>query len=233
MATSSPIQFLKRIVKAALGREPFVRRDVHVTTQRLGSTYGGWHVVPEGITADSVVYSFGIGEDISFDTAFIAMYGTTIHAFDPTPKSLAWLRTQTLPPRLIVHDYGIAAFDGQIAFYPPENDAHVSHTVLNRPATKDRAIHVPVKRLCTIMSELGHTSLDVLKMDIEGAEYDVIDDMLSSGIRPRQVLIEFHHRFPNVGVAKTTRAIQKLREAGYGLCSVSSSNEEFGFLRVR
>jgi hypothetical protein len=72
-----------------------------------------------------------------------------------------------------------------------------------------------------------------LKLDIEGAEYDVIDDMLSSGIRPRQVLIEFHHRFPNVGVAKTTKAIQKLRDAGYGLCSVSSSSEEFGFLRVR
>lgn len=230
---TSPIQWLKKMAKTALGREPFVCRDIRVATQRLGSTYGGWHVVPDGISPESVVYSFGIGEDISFDTAFIATYGTTVHAFDPTPKSLAWLRGQDLPTRLVVHDYGIAAFDGEIAFYPPENDAHVSHTVLDRPATKDRAIHVPVKRLRTIMSDLGHTSLDILKMDIEGAEYDVIDDMLSSGILPRQVLIEFHHRFPNVGLAKTTAAIQKLRSAGYALCSVSSSNEEYGFLRVR
>jgi len=230
---TSAIQWLKKMAKTALGREPFVWCDVRVATQRLGSTYGGWHIVPDGITPESVVYSFGVGEDISFDTAFIAMYGTTVHAFDPTPKSLAWLRGQTLPSRLVVHDYGIAAFDGEITFYPPENDAHVSHSILARPATKDRAIHVPVKRLSTIMSDLGHTSLDILKMDIEGAEYDVIDDMLSSGIRPRQVLIEFHHRFPNVGVAKTTAAIQKLRSAGYALCSVSSSNEEYGFLRVR
>jgi len=134
---------------------------------------------------------------------------------------------------LIIHDYGIAAFDGEIAFYPPENDSHVSHTVLDRPATKDRAIHVPVKRLGTIMAELGHSSLDILKMDIEGAEYDVIDDMLLSEIRPRQVLVEFHHRFSNVGLAKTTKDIQKLRSAGYALCSVSDSDEEFGFLRIR
>ena len=229
----SRIRWLKKIVNAALGRELFVWRDLRIETQRHGSAYGGWHVVPEGITPDSVVYSFGVGEDISFDLSFIATYGTTIHAFDPTPKSLAWLRTQTLPLRLIIHDYGIAAFDGEIAFYPPENDAHVSHTVLDRPATKDRAIHVPVKRLCTIMAELGHSSLDILKMDIEGAEYDVIEDMLSSGIRPRQVLIEFHHRFPNVGVAETKKAIQKLRHAGYSLCSISESYEVFGFLRIR
>jgi len=37
------------------------------------------------------------------------------------------------------------------------------------------------------MAKLGHSSLDILKMDIEGAEYDVIKEILSSGIRPRQV----------------------------------------------
>jgi FkbM family methyltransferase len=219
------------MAKTALGREPFVCRDIRVATQRLGSTYGGWHVVPDGITPESVVYSFGIGEDISFDTAFIATYGTTVHAFDPTPKLLRgyevktcqrdWSFTTTVSQPLMVRSH----------FLQPENDAHVSHTVLDRPATKGRAIHVPVKRIRTIMSDLGHTSLDILKMDIEGAEYDVIDDMLASGILPRQVLIEFHHRFPNVGLAKTTAAIQKLRSAGYALCSVSSSNEEYGFLR--
>jgi len=39
-------------------------------------------------------------------------------------------------------------------------------------------------------------------MDIEGAEYEVIDDLIASGIRPKQILVEFHHRFKNVGVKK-------------------------------
>ena len=39
--------------------------------------------------------------------------------------------------------------------------------------------------------------IDILKMDIEGAEYDVIDDIINSPVPIAQVLIEFHHRFPN------------------------------------
>jgi len=74
----SRIRWLKKIVNAALGRELFVWRDLRIETQRHGSAYGGWHVVPEGITSDSVVYSFGVGEDISFDLSFIATYGTIV-----------------------------------------------------------------------------------------------------------------------------------------------------------
>jgi len=36
--------------------------------------------------ATAVVYSLGIGEDISFDLALIEKYGARVHAFDPTPK---------------------------------------------------------------------------------------------------------------------------------------------------
>ncbi|GIS18490.1 MAG: hypothetical protein CM15mP120_04060 [Pseudomonadota bacterium] len=43
------------------------------------------------------------------------------------------------------------------------------------------------------MRDLGHDHLDVLKMDIEGAEYAVLDDMLQSNILPDQLLVEFHH----------------------------------------
>jgi hypothetical protein len=120
--------------------------------------------------------------------------------------------------------------DGNLTFNPPENSEHVSHTLLDRPTTASRAISVPVKRLSTIMAELGHTHIDILKMDIEGAEYDVIEDMKHSGIKPRQVLVEFHHRFPNVGLEKTRTAIATLRSMGYLLFSVSSKNEEFSFI---
>jgi hypothetical protein len=39
------------------------------------------------------------------------------------------------------------------------------------------------------MARLGHRSLAVQKMDIEGREYDVIQDILKSGIIPRQLLM--------------------------------------------
>ena len=81
------------------------------------------------------------------------------------------------------------------------------------------------------MNELGHDGIDILKMDVEGAEYDVITDICQSEIRPQQILIEFHHRFPNVGLAKTRNTIEQIRKMGYKLFSVSTTNEEFCFIR--
>src|SRR5690554_1691728 len=41
------------------------------------------------------------------------------------------------------------------------------------------------------MTQLGHKHIDVLKMDIEGAEYDVIENILSAQLPITQILIEF------------------------------------------
>lgn len=186
-----------------------------------------------GLDADSVVYSFGVGEDASFDLALIERFGLVVHAFDPTPQSMKWAKEQRLSHRFVMHEYGIADFDGTTSFNPPENPDHVSHTLLDRPATRDRAIAVPVKRLCSIMQALGHARIDVLKLDVEGAEYAVIDDMKRSNVRPGQILVEFHHRFPGVGIRKSHEAITALRRMGYRIFSVSANNEEFCFVRRR
>ena len=79
--------------------------------------------------------------------------------------------------------------------------------------------------------ELGHDQIDIPKIDFEGAEYDVIDDISQSEIRPRQILIEFHHRFPGVRIKKTKTAIDTIKSMGYGLFSISATNEEFCFIR--
>src|SRR5262245_55558008 len=57
---------------------------------RLGSIYGGWWVRPERVRQDSIVYSFGIGRDITYDLGLIERFGVTVHAFDPTPICLNW-----------------------------------------------------------------------------------------------------------------------------------------------
>ncbi len=67
-------------------------------------------------------------------------------------------------------------------------------------------------------------------MDIEGAEYDVVDDICNTSIRPKQILIEFHHRYPSVGIHKTKNAIETIWSMGYDLYSVSDTNEEYSFI---
>ena len=207
--------------------------DAHPPTRRLGSAYGGWTIVDGLLARDGIVYSAGVGEDVTFDLALIELYDIKIHAFDPTPRSIAWVHAQQLPPAFVLHPIGLAERDGEIVLHPPEDPAHISHSIVrgSDSPTPTGSIVAPAKRVATVMQELGHTHIDLLKMDIEGAEYSVIGDMLAANIRPKQLLVEFHHRFDEIGFHATRESIRLIREHGYKLFSVSPSGEEFGFLQ--
>ena len=221
---------LRRAGRALVGRDWYPRRELRCATRHLGTRYGGRHLALEGIGPEWVVYSFGIGKDVSFDLALIAQFGVTVQAFDPTPESLAWIARQALPAQLIIHPYGLAERDGSREFFPPKNPQAVSHSVIERSSARGPSITLPVKRLDSIAAELGHTRIDLLKLDIEGAEYVVIDGLEELRLRPRQILVEFHHRFREIGLERTRRAVASLRRMGYRLFQVSSSGEDYGFI---
>jgi FkbM family methyltransferase len=221
---------IKKTAKFWLGSFP-PEVDYQCPIERFGSEYGGWDVAVEFVNENSIIYSFGLGDDASFDSALIETFGVMVHAFDPTPRSIEWLAKQSLSPKFQFYDYGLASIDGSLSFNPPEDASWYSYTVLDRPTMAKQAINLPVKRLSTIMRDLGHSKIDVLKMDIEGSEYAVIEDMQRADIYPTQILIEFHHRFPGVGVKKTKKAVSSLRKMGYYLFSVSNTGEDFCFLR--
>jgi FkbM family methyltransferase len=221
---------VRRAARCAAGRDIWLARQIAEPAVRLGSEYGGWDVSPRGLGPDAVVYSAGIGTDISFDLALIEAYGVTVHAFDPTPASIAWVKSQPLPQRYHWHEIGLASYDGRATFFPPDDPQHISHTMVERASTRSRAIEVDVRRVSTLMGELGHRAIDLLKMDIEGAEYSVLEDVLANGPRIGQILVEFHHRFPGVGIEPTRRAVRALNAAGYRIFAVSETGEEYGFI---
>ena len=94
-----------------------------------------------------------------------------------------------------------------------------------------RSVIVPCRRISSLMSELGHKKIALLKMDIEGSEYDVIEDILTNKLEIDQILVEFHHRFPGIGMQKTLDSVAALRRAGYQLFHISPWCEEFAFFK--
>lgn len=223
-------QYIGRLVRAIEGRDTWNRVQVRRKCILLGNPGASWRICTSTISKESVVYSFGVGEDVSFDLELIQRFGVRVHAFDPTPRSIQWVGAQMLPEQFIFHPYGLAHYDGTCKFQPPGNPAHVSHTMLNR-YTPFPSVEVPVFRLTTIMKMLGHREIQLLKVDIEGEEYPVLADFLSCGLRVEQLLVEFHHRWPEVGIEETKRAILQLNSAGYHICNISPSGEEYGFVR--
>jgi FkbM family methyltransferase len=206
-----------------------------VPTWTAGARSGVWTVCPEGLGAGSVVYSFGVGDNVEWELALIAQFGVCVHAFDPTPPSVAWVRQLELPTGFHFNPVGIAGHDGYSTFRLPQHGSrfnyHPVFTRMHEPGSED--VTLPVRRLATLMAERAHDRIDLLKMDVEGTEYGVLDDVLTAGIHPRQVLVEFHHHFPGIGIDETVRTVQRLNDAGYRIFHISERGLEFSFLRTR
>ena len=79
-----------------------------------------------------------------------------------------------------------------------------------------------------MMRDLGHDHLDVLKMDIEGAEYAVLDDMLQSDILPDQLLVEFHHGKRKKGRFRLRKRASGLRIFWPGIIKFSGPAKAVG-----
>lgn len=193
--------------------------------ERIGTQYGGWWVDTTHLGPASVVYAFGIGEDLSFDLGLIQQFGTQVWAFDPTPRSINWINQQTLPAQLKVVEMGLLDYDGICRFVPPAHPAHVSFREAKADSTG--VVELEVKTLSTLMSELGHNRIDVLKMDIEGAEYPVVKNLVEKGPLIGQILVEFHDFFPNFSKSDTQKSIQLLESAGYQLFKHEGYNYSF------
>jgi len=221
----------RRYSKTLIGRDVVHRVQVKCPKERHGTKYGGWVICPTKITKDSIVCSFGVGEDISFDLSLINQYRCKVYAFDPTPRSIQWVKSQTLPPEFLLFEFGIADYDGIAKFNPPENPNHISHTILERSSTAHNAIEVKVHKLTKILEMLGYDKVDILKMDIEGGEYAVIDDLFKSNIDVHQLLVEFHHNFKNVSIAQTKNTVKLLNDNGFRIFHISPFYE-YSFIRI-
>ena len=220
-----------------LRRRRLARAGVEVRIQcpkvDYGQNGGTWTVCPDRIDSNSVVYSFGIGRDLSFDLDLIDRHGTQINAFDPTPACVQWIRTQELPANLSFHEYGLANFDGDLEFYPPRKTTSAHFTPVKRyESNSGPPFKAPVRKLTTIMQELGHQEIDVLKMDIEGGEYDVIADIVNRGIPIGQLLVEFHHNYETIPFTRTVDAVLSLEQIGFRVFAISPRTYEISLINV-
>ena len=207
----------------------YYRRQINVSCTWFGSEYGGFYVVDGLLNPDSIVYSFGVGEDITFDLSLIEAFAANVYAFDPTPLAIKFLNSQELPEKFHFESIGISNKDESAKLYLSSDSRDVSGSIYSSGQKKDW-IEVQMKKLSTIMKENSHSKIDLLKMDVEGSEYDVLENMLNEKIFPKQILVEFHHRFVKIGIGKTKRIISKLNSTGYKIAKISESKLEYTFL---
>lgn len=226
-------QTARTYLKSLVGRDIFLTNEGNQPTEFHGTSYGGWAILAGSLHAGSKVISVGIGEDASFDLSLIAKYGCTIQAFDPTPKSAEWVRNHVKDERFVFHEQALTDHNGTLRLYLPARADFVSASLKPGSHVSGDYVDVPCLRLNTLLESLNLDSADVLKIDIEGAEYQVIADGLKSGAlgSVHQLLIEFHHHMPAFAVAETRFAVESLRGSGWRIGWLSPSHHEVLFVK--
>ena len=74
-------------------------------------------------------------------------------------------------------------------------------------------VSAPVNTLSNFMQERQHEYLDVFKLDIEGAEYEVLEDLIEHDFLPfTQLLIEYHQRFLSPTLSESSKHNSSLRK---------------------
>jgi Methyltransferase FkbM domain len=125
--------------------------------------------------------------------------------------------------------YGLAGEDAEMKFYFPRDPSHVSCSTLNLQQT-NTWFSAQCYRLSTLMKMQGDARIDLLKLDIEGGEYAVLDDLIASNLFPRLMLIEFdeaHTPLDDGAIERITDRIRRLENAGMRCISVAGCNATF------
>lgn len=205
--------------------------------QRLGTRYGGWWVFAPAVTGNPLLIDCGLGKDISFPAAFLQRFGGRVLGIDPNPEALEYSRAQC-PEGMEIMDAALWSQAGaELQFHLPRGaeelpqgaDGVSGSLIASHTYTGQATRLVRTTSLSEILSSAGRAECDVLKLDIEGAEYEVIKALCDSGEirRTRQVLVEFHHHCTDRTLQDTRSAIANVEAKGFRLAYIEDRNTVF------
>jgi FkbM family methyltransferase len=178
---------------------------------RLGSDYGGWWIPERSLGPGVIAYCIGAGEDITFDLELWAR-GCTVRTCDPTPRAIDFVaREGPDDPRFTFAPFALWTEDRVLRFYEPKDSSHVSYSAVNIQRT-DGFIEVEARSLESLLRHFEDDRCDVLKLDIEGAEMDVLPSISRAVSPPNVLCVEFDRPRP---LRSLLMILRELRRMGY------------------
>jgi FkbM family methyltransferase len=189
--------------------------------QRIGDPDSGWVMHTRPIPR--VCYCAGVGKGMSFEVELAKIASQPVLVFDPSPTGIATVEKldKSDTANLRFFPVGLAADAGIVQFSLPKDPGEGSYSIAREGIEK---VSFECWDLPTIMSRNGDSAIDLLKMDIEGFEYDIIDRFLDQRVPVRQLLVEFH---PWLRPGRTWKTIVRLHRAGYRIIHKHRGDHSF------
>lgn len=165
------------------------------------------------------------GANVGRFTVPMARSGAEVYAFEPNPDAYACLLQSTAAfPNVRTFQAALAPEPGPVKLYlhryADEDPVHfsVGSSLLGakRSVRDDHYVTVDGIRFTDFLHALGDRRVRLLKMDIEGAEIGVLNDLLDAGWQERieQAFIEVHDRQIPALAEPTRRLRERLAALG-------------------
>jgi hypothetical protein len=142
------------------------------------------------------VYSFGSAGQIGFELEMIEQHGCETFTFDPNPKSNPTIQK------------GMCYFAVGMGPTPSGWDVVID------------GVKYPTLSLVEIAKTLNHSTIDILKIDIEGSEWASVPHFLKEegfvDLRVSQIMIELHYAVNQLSNASNLKDLfTALQDSGY------------------
>ena len=220
-------------------------KNVSLDLTRLGTNYGGWFIpenILHAIDKKRVLVSGGLGHDVSFDKILLEK-GFEIIGLDPLSECCDFARIELGDSKSVsIIEKGLWTNSGNIDFFPPKNKTHDSWSITNtQSALPQEATTFKVISLTDLIREypsIGNSDFSMLKLDIEGAESEIMKKLFTSDYKFDFVGIEMDclSLIPFLAIKRRLRAIINARQnmkifqsAGY----IFVLKENFNFFWIK
>jgi FkbM family methyltransferase len=190
------------------GFEVIVRKgtsDRFVTHESLGKN--DYHVVPKGVVLD-------LGANIGAFSLFASRTAEIVYALEPDPSNFRQLSRNLAHNKVdnvVPLQAAIGARSGTALLHGAKYNKGSSSLVVD---VSDDVVEVNVTTLRQLMDEHDLAKIDLLKVDIEGSEFDLFDGMSDLELSAISEIVMEIHKVPG----KSSRTIvDRLRQAGFNV----------------
>ncbi len=161
--------------------------------------------------------------------------GLTCHCFEPSARTRSQLDANAyancLTDRIFIYPYALGGAEGTAELKSGESSIHQSF-FSSTMTTAGPAEPVPVITLARALALCGVDKVDLLKVDIEGAELDLFQATPPEVFAPiRRVVVEYHDHFRPGARAATERALGAAGFSAIRVCPVGDGGLLYAWRR--
>jgi len=181
---------------------------------------------------NSVIVDVGCGHEAEFVKHMLDKHKLKAFGIDPTRKhSLTLKQLEELTSGKFQHlPIAVSKENTIITFYESMQNESGSILLDHTNVRKDELVTYDVEsvNLNELVRRIGATTIDFIKLDLEGAEYGLLEKISEKDVSPfKQIFIEFHHHCTDHTINETNRIVQRIRNNGFAVYTLDYHNYLF------